>query len=194
MTIILLIAGAIVGGLITWCIAHWYYEKASNEQKQLIEKLSKDLKEVNTLKYFEVLLEESEWKKEVIGNKEVWVSQENNTFQIQQGDYINSFTEPWTTMYPDINAGRYSVYLKIGDSVIKELKFISLDGGRIFVPMTKRDFIDNKIIYFWDMTSLDAKVCKIIGSYYIYKNLYGVARQSKVEIRNSASNDALQQT
>lgn len=194
MAILLLITGAIVGGFISWYITHRYYKKSSKEQKQFIEKLSKDLKEVNTLKYFEVLLEENEWKKEVIGNKEVWVSQENNTFQIQQGDYINSFTEPWTTMYPDISAGRYSVYLKIGDSVIKELTFISLDGGRIFVPMTKRDFIDNKIIFFWDMTSLDAKVCKIIGSYYIYNNLYGVARKSKVEIRNSASNDALQQT
>jgi len=191
---LLLFIGAIIGGLISWLITHEYYKKSSKEQKKFIEKLSKDLKEVDTLKHFEVLLEKSKWKKEFIGHNEVWISQENNTFQIHHGDFGGSFTEPWITIYPDQNASRYPVYLKIGDTTIKEITFISLDGGRIFVPMTERDSINNKPVFYWDMASLPVKVCKIIGSYYIYKDLYGVARMSKVEIRNSAFNNALQGT
>ena len=194
MEIVLLLIGAVIGGLVSWLITHKYYDKSSKEQKELIDKLSKDLKEVNTFKYFEVLLEESEWKKQSIGHNEVWISQENNTFQIHHGDFGGSFTEPWTTMYSDQNTSRYPVYLKIGDTIIKEITFISLDGGRIFVPMTERDFINDKPIFYWDMASLPVKVCKIIGSYYIYNDLYGVAKMSKVKIRNSASNNALQGT
>lgn len=187
MEIILLFFGVIIGGLISWYITHRYYKKSSQEQEKLIKKLSQELKEVNTLKYFEVLLEESKWKKESVGHNEVWIAEQNNTFQIQRGRPGSEFHESWTTMYPDLSTKQYPVYLKISGTTIKELKFISLDGGRIFVPMTEREFIGGKPVFFWDMGSLSVKVCNIIGDYYIHKNLRGVAQMSKVEIKNSVS-------
>lgn len=187
MEIILLFVGVIIGGLISWYITHGYYKKSSQGQEKLIKKLSQELKEVNTLKYFEVLLEESKWKKESVGHNEVWIAEQNNTFQIQCGRPGSEFHESWTTMYPDQNTRQYDVYLKISGTTIKELKFISLDGGRIFVPMTEREFINGKPVFCWDMGSLSVKVCNIIGDYYIHKNLRGVAQMSKVEIKNSAS-------
>jgi hypothetical protein len=184
MEIILFVLGVIIGGLISWFITHSYYAKSSKEQKELIDKLSRDLKETNTLKYFELLLEKSVWKKEYIEHKEIWVSETDNTFQIESGEPAGEFHEPWTKMYPDQNTTKYPVYLKINNTTIKELSFLSLDGGRIFVPMTKQIFDNDKVTYQWNINSLEMKVCNIIGEYYIYKDIYGVARISKVEIIN----------
>lgn len=183
MEIILLLSGIVIGGVISWVIAHAYYKKALKDQKEANEKLSKELQEINTLKYFEILLEQSNWEKESIGNDEVWISQTNNTFQIHCSISDSLFSEPWTIRYPDKHARQCPVCLKIGNTTIKEITFISLDGGRIFVPLTERDFINDKSVFYWDMKSLRVKVCQVIGYYYIYDNLQGVAARSGVEIR-----------
>jgi len=182
MEIVLLIIGAVIGGAISWGITHKYSEKSSKENKELIEDLSQGIKKTNTLKYFEVLLTSSSWKKEFINHREVWIAEDNITYQIQSGDEGDEFHESWTEMYPDQNTRRYPVYLKIDNSIVKELDFISLDGGRIFVPMPDRTVEENEVRYIWNINSLEVKVCKVIGSYYIYKDLAGVARMSKVEL------------
>lgn len=184
MGITLLLIGALIGGLISWFITHKYYEKSSKEQRELIENFSKELKESHTLKYFEFLVENSRWKKEIINNDEVWVAEKNNIFQIQSDDSKGDFRETWTQRYPDKNTKGYPVYLKINNSPIKELTFISLDGGRIFVPLPDRKYENDEVKYFWNMNSLEIKVCNIIGNYYIWKNIFGVAKQSKIEIIN----------
>lgn len=143
--------------------------------------LKKD-KDRNTLKYFETLVEKALWKKEFIDHKEIWVCETDNTFQIETGHRGDEFREIWVEVYPDINSYRYSIYLKISDTVIKELTFISCDGGRIFVPMPERKLEGEKIIYQWHRNSLPFKVCKIIGNYYIYKNIEDIAERSKIQI------------
>jgi len=182
MEIALLLIGALIGALISWGITHKYYKKASEEQKNLVHELSQEIKETNTLKYFEHLLEHSKWEKEFIGNDEFWISDENKTFQLQRGEEGREFHEDWTKGYPDSSTTRCPVYLKINNTVIKELTFILLDGGRIFVPMPDRKLENDKPIFFWNMDSLEIKVCNVIGTYYIYENIYGVAKRSKVEI------------
>jgi len=182
MEIALLIVGAIIGGAISWGITHKYAGKSSKETQNLIDELSQDIKETNTLKYFEVLLVSSNWKKEYINHRRVWIAEDNNTFQIQSGDEGDDFHESWTEMYPNQSTRKYPVYLKIDNSIVKELDFISLDGGRIFVPMPDRTIEDDTVRYLWNTNSLEVKVCKVIGSYYIYKDLVGVAEMSKIEL------------
>lgn len=182
MEIVLLIIGAVIGGAISWGISHKYYEKSSKENKELIEELSQGIKETNTLKYFEVLLTSSNWKEEFINHRIVWIAEDNNTFQIQSGDEGDEFNESWTEMYPDQNTRIYPVYLKIDNSIVKELDFISLDGGRISVPMPDKTVEGDKVRYIWNINSLEVKLCKVIGNYYIYEDLAGVARMSKVEL------------
>jgi hypothetical protein len=184
MEVILLVIGALFGGLISWVITHKYYEKSSKEQKELLDGLSQEIKETNTLKYFEFLLENSKWNKEFIDHDEIWVAERNNTFQIKSGEEGREFHEEWTKMYPDQSTSRYPVYLIINNTIIKELTFISLDGGRIFVPMPDRKLENDKPSFFWNMNSLEIKVCLIIGHYYIYKDIFGVAKRSKIEIIN----------
>ena len=56
-----------------------------------------------------------------------------------------------------------------------------MDGGRIFVPMAevRLDATGNQE-YLWNLNGLEVCVCRIIGSYYIYETLEGVAKTSKV--------------
>ena len=137
---------------------------------------SKDLKE------FERLLMSSKWRKETINHKEIWVNENDNTFQIEMGDHGEEFREHWHEMYPDPVGQRYPVYLTINNSRIKELLFISCDGGRILVPIPDRHFEEDKRAFRWVRDSLSFKVCSIIGHYYIYKNIEGIARVSKIKI------------
>ncbi len=107
----------------------------------------------------------------------------DNTFQIEQGERTREFRERWTTVYPDPDSVAYPVYLKINGTIIKELTFISMDGGRILVPMAGvRPVSEGVVEYFWNLNSLEVKVCRIIGSYYRYQNLEGVAQMSKVSV------------
>lgn len=181
--LITFIAGALTGALSSWFIAHRYYLKTSADQRAELQRLSEDLGPPNTLRDFAKFLETSSWTKTFVGHTEVWMCDANNTLQIEQGQRTREFTERWTTVYPDPNSSAYPVYLKIGGTVIKELTFISMDGGRIFVPMAEvRPIGSGGVEYFWNANSLEVKVCRIIGSYYIYENLEGVARMSKVSV------------
>lgn len=177
------IGGIVLGALASWLITRYYYVKASKEQKEELQRLSKDLRPQNTLQDFEQLLELSSWHKTTVNDSEVWVCDSNNTFQIERGERTRDFTERWTTVYPDRNSSAYPIYLKIGGVIIKEIVFIAMDGGRIFVPMADiRPVSNGNVEYFWNLNSLNVKVCRVIGDYYIYKNLEGIAKMSRVAL------------
>lgn len=176
-------AGAAIGGLLSWLIAHIYYVKSGGDQKFELGKLQEVLKSRNTLSDFEDLLRNSAWTKSFIDEAEIWMADANSTFQIECGENTGEFKEVWTSVYPDPNSTACSVYLKINGVTVKELKFISMDGGRIFVPMAGVRFNDEgEAEYFWNLNSLEILVCRVIGSYYIYESIEGVARASKIAL------------
>ena len=180
---ILFITGVVLGGLASWFITHIYYVRAGAEQREELDKLKKELKPRNTLENFERNLVEVDWGKSVIEFKEVWICLEDNTYQIHVGEQSTDFSERWTSVYPDQNAYSYPVYLKIANTTIKELIFVSVDGGRIFVPLPgQRPAADGEFDYFWNPNSLEVKVCRVIGSYYRYVDLEEVASRSGVTI------------
>ena len=177
------IAGLAVGGLISWLITHRYYIKANESQKKQFVDLEKSLKSKNTLEDFEALLETSLWNKEYIDGQAFFIASDDNTFQIVLGEKFRQFTERWTKVYPDPNSSASPVYLRINNNIIKEFTFISMDGGRIFVPMPDIRAIDEENVeYFWNLNSLEVKICNIVGEYYIYETIEKVAKRSKIEI------------
>ena len=173
--------GVSIGGLLSWLITHRYYIKSGNDQRVELKKLSDKLRSRNTLRDFENYLDECTWTKSVVGQTEVWLTDSDNTFQIEKGESTRDFRERWTAVYPDPNSSAYPVYLKINGITVKEMTFISMDGGRIFVPIAGvRQTSSGAAEYFWNLNSLEVKVCRIIGTYYCYESLEGVARNSKV--------------
>lgn len=182
-SLITFFAGLAIGGLLSWLITHLYYKKASREQRAEFDRLSHELRPRNTLSDFEKMLAESTWMSKVINESEVWIADSDNTFQISRGERTQDFRERWTDAHPDPNSAAYPIYLKINNNIIKELAFISVDGGRIFVPMPeKRQVSGNEVEYFWNMNSLEVKVCKVVGSYYSYQDLQGVAKRSRIAL------------
>ena len=180
---LIFLAGIAIGGLLSWLITHHYYLIASKEQKDELNKLKATLRPRNTLHDFEELLLTSEWTISYIVQTKTWIANSNSTFQIEAGESTSEFKEKWTTVYPDINSTAYPIYLKINGTIIKELTFVSMDGGRIFVPIAEVRLTPTKEIeYFWNLNSLEVYVCRIIGSYYIYGNLEGIAKMSRVAL------------
>lgn len=136
-----------------------------------------------TLEQFENFIEKGNWNKEFINNEEIWIYQENNLFQIVKSDESKDFSESWTRKYPDKDgSGKYAVYLKYGETIVKEFIFVYMDGGRINVPLPEIKIENEKRIFFWKRNSIDFKIGKLIGSFYIYKNLEGIAKISGIEI------------
>ena len=137
----------------------------------------------NNLQQFQQLAEKAKWRKELIDSKEVWLCEEDNTYQIEIGESSGEFHEKWTQVYPDHqNVSGHHVYLKINNTIIREITFVSCDGGRIFVPSPEIQSEQNQVVYIWRKDSLPYKLCRIIGKYYIHKTIEGVARMSKISI------------
>jgi len=138
----------------------------------------------NNIKTFEKHVEESSWSKEFIGDKRVWICDDDNAFQIEADDNSEDFTEKWTTVFPDRNgSGKREVYLSINGTRIKSYIFVWADGGRIFVPLPELESNNDEVTYYWERNSLDFKIGKIIGNFYIHKTIEGVAKIAKIEIR-----------
>lgn len=108
----------------------------------------------------------------------------DNTYQILKGEKYEGFKEIWTDIHPDKTSHRHKVFLIINNTVVDELDFISMDGGRYFVPMTKVRMVDGRPEYYWNINSLSVKVCRIIGEYYRDDDLEGVASFSNVVIED----------
>lgn len=128
-------------------------------------------------------IETFDWQKEFINHQEVWIYRGNNLLQIKSGNNSESFTEKWTQVYPDkFGSSRHYVYLKAYGVTIKQIPFISCDGGRIFVPMPEFRVVNDKIEYYWNKNSLEFKLGQLIGDFYAYGSIDGVAAMSKIRI------------
>lgn len=136
----------------------------------------------NSLEYFVYLLDNAEWYKEIIDHKEIWICREDCNFKIKNKFLNDDFSEDWTKVYPDKTAKKYVIFLYINGEPIKELIFISCDGGRIFVNWPDIEYKNNKKLFYWNKNSVGFKTMKIIGEYYIYKNIEGIAKMSKIKI------------
>jgi len=158
-----------------------------NKNVQNVTNIKNSESATHNLITFEEYIEEHDWNKEIIDHKEVWICAHDNAFQIEIGERLDNFSEKWTKVYPD-TYGTWSqrVYLSINGTRIKQLTFVAADGGRIFVPLPKTEVNrqNSEINYIWDRNSLEFKVGRIIGEYYIYNSLEGVAERSKIEIKN----------
>ena len=137
------------------------------------------------LQTFERFLELYNWNKEIIEGKEFWICEHDTSYQIEIGEKDSEFSEQWTKVYLDsYGSWKTCVYLSIGGNRIKQLIFVAMDGGRIFVPLPERVYDGDKLYYFWERKSLAFKVSNIIGQYDIYNSIEGIAGRSKIEIKN----------
>jgi hypothetical protein len=181
------LAFLIIGIVAGWGISHVYYRKSTADLHRQIADLTEKVRPRNRLEDFESRLDTSQWTEEFVGDTKVWVCADDATFQITRSNGEQEpFDEPWIHHYPADSATSSDVHLKINGNVIRQIRFITVDGGRIYVPMPEqRVSATNEREYYWVRDRLTFKVGTRIGSFYIYKTMEGVAAQSKIQIVNS---------
>lgn len=138
----------------------------------------------NNIKTFEKHIKESSWSKECISNKEVWICNNDNAFQLEIDNKSEEFTEKWTKVFSDSNrSGKHEVCLSINGSCIKSYTFVWADGGNIFIPLPELESNNGKLAYYLERNSLEFKVGEIIGRFSFHKNIEEVAKFAEIEIR-----------
>jgi hypothetical protein len=125
------------------------------------------------------------WSLHSIGGRDTWICNERGVFAILRNDDYEDFEEEWTTKPPDKRASRSTVDLRINGATVRSLDFISLDGGRYFLPMPRKKGRKGEPLYFWERESLEFKVGRIVGSYYRFESIEGAADFLGVEIISS---------
>ncbi len=124
----------------------------------------------NSLERFEVLLDDpSLWNEEHIDDNQLWICASDSGFRIVPAwnEKHQEYSEPWTKGFPDPHCSRYRVHLMIAGQSVKEVFFISLDGGRYFVPMPEvRLLASGGVEYYWNKHSLEMKLFQIVGNLY----------------------------
>jgi hypothetical protein len=189
MEVVLFLLGLLAG----WLTAHFYYRKSTRDLKgeltNLKDALQEALRPKTSLADFEAMLYSSEWRSETIAFANVWICEGDNSFQVVQGEseLDEGFAEAWTENFPDQqHSGRCPVYLKISGATVKEITFVSLDGGRVLVPMPQVRLENGKQIFYWREPSLKFKLGELIGRFYIHNNMYGVASFCHIAIERDA--------
>lgn len=136
-------------------------------------------KNLNT---FLLKIENSHWSHQQIKSSELYTCLDDSSYQIEIGEKSQPFNEPWSDVYPDKNnSWLIPVYLKINGQCIKEIDFVLCDGGKIFVPLPV--IADEKISeFYWNRNTLEFKLSKIIGVFYKYDGIEGVAKKSGIQI------------
>lgn len=134
----------------------------------------------NILDKFEFQIKYWKWNKEFIDNKEIWICDYNKWLQIEKVDKSHPFSEEWTRRYSDENGSSKDVlHLKQNNVVFKELIWISIDGGRIDVPLPKRK--EWKLYY--EKNSIEFQISKIVSHFDEYSNIEWVCEQSGIIIK-----------
>jgi|GEM_PF-5677602 len=153
----------------------------------------------NFEEFMRLITDKNNWYKEDVNEEVIWINKKDNLYQIiERNDYSN-FSEPWTQVYPDqLGSGKHSVDLVYNGNHIKRIPFIYCDGGRISVALPDTDWKNSKniwegkdllqrqyknVAFYWRKDSIEFKLTELIGNFYIYNDIYGIAKMSQIEIR-----------
>ena len=139
------------------------------------------------------LLQIGQWSERELsgrhGNKTVWTSDEDQRYQIENTYEVESknFSEPCIKGFPDPHRSSSWVELKVSGATIEQVLFVSLDGGRYFVPMPEQRVTENEDgsierNFFYDRSSLRYQLGNVIGRFYIKDSLVQFAIWKGIEI------------
>ncbi len=85
---------------------------------------------------FRLLEDPDQWQK--IGDESYLYHKEFPEFTVVEGQtVVKPFQEAWTKTFPDESAKSYHVEIRYGTTVLRQLLFVSCDGGRYSLPAPK---------------------------------------------------------
>ena len=94
---------------------------------------------------------------------------------------VENYKEEWIRDYPDKeHNASYFVRLEANAMLLEKELFVSLDGGRIFIPSPRRTLKNDELVYWYD--PIQIQLANIIGEYYLEKDINEFAKQQKKPI------------
>src|SRR5262249_22218863 len=97
--------------------------------------------------------------------REVWTCEEDALDQIVNRKNNIDYQEDWTKSFPDPSAKEYLIDLNISGGTVEQISFISVDGGRNFVPKPEIAMVEGKRVYYWDMSSITFNAANVIAKF-----------------------------
>lgn len=124
------------------------------------------------------------------GGGSLWRYQPHPEFTIEQQDDSEKWgfdvTESWMKYpLPDPSKHTYMVHVKASGIVIYAEKFITLDGGRYFVPLPRVKYHEEKENNEYFYVPLQIKIARIIGTYYRMDSIDEFIKHNEIEIRKN---------
>lgn len=135
----------------------------------------------------------AKWKEvslDLDGDDYLWQYVPHPEFEIRtlndshEWDY--GVTERWMRYpLPDPTKRTYMVHVKAGDVVVYAERFISLDGGRYFVPLPRVKYHDEKEDNEYYYEPLQLRISRVIGRYYRMSSVEEFIRLNEIEVRQA---------
>ncbi|MDD5039887.1 MAG: hypothetical protein PHY34_01930 [Patescibacteria group bacterium] len=125
---------------------------------------------IKRVKYY--LKRTKKWKKINISRDESnWQYETHPEFVIEIDEVGHNWTtkEGWMKDYPDETKHVRAVKIKVNGQALVSVEFISLDGGRYFIPVPERKLISGqseKANFSYWYTPIQVGIANIIGRYY----------------------------
>ena len=177
-----LLISAALGGFISWWLTKHYYIKSNRELEASLKKMTRQLSSQDTLEEFERLLSQSSWEKNHEGSEPVYVCKSKPTFQFDMKGEREDFYEDWMKVLPDKNGKAFDLNLRINNTIVKTIRFISADGGRYTVPLPEVYLSNGKQAFAWRQNTLAYKVATVIDNFYRCDSLVEVGKFVGVDV------------
>lgn len=178
-----LVFGGLIGALTSWFFSRHYYLESVKSTDENFRRQLRSIEDQTSMARFEQLLTNAQWEHQTHDGGDRYVCSQATIFQIDASDIGRSFSgEPWLAQFPDQTTSMFKLRLCINGVVVKEVPFISADGGRYKIPLPEIVVVKGTAVYFWRKGSLGYRVAIIMGQFYRCNNLAEVAQLLGLEI------------
>jgi hypothetical protein len=114
-----------------------------------------------------------------------WRYQGHPEFVLERGDsqeWDQGLMEAWMPFSPNSLKSRTQIRVRVNGQFLFVEEFISLDGGRNFVPLPRRKSVEGQFEYWY--TPLQVSVARIVGHYYRpFTTIDDFMSQQKIPVR-----------
>lgn len=122
------------------------------------------------------------------GFHSIWRHKSHPEFTIERTEHTQEWsydkTESWMKYpLPDPSKTTIVLHMKVGGTIVYVEHFITLDGGRYFVPLprVKYNKAEKNNEYYY--TKLQLKIAEIVGTFYRMKDIDEFVKHNEIEVR-----------
>ena len=122
------------------------------------------------------------------GFHSVWRHKGHPEFTIERTEHEQEWsydkTESWMKYpLPDPSKTTVVLHLKVGGAIVYVENFITLDGGRYFVPLPRVKYHKNEKDNEYYYTKLQVQIARVIGTFYRMKDIDEFVEHNEIEVR-----------